>query len=686
MKNFLYSFLFIFPGFFLPKYSLSQFAHIDTNQIQSLIDSCANVQSYKEALNCYNNGLLYISQFILAVKEKKEKKFLQESEITIYRKIGNIYRDELSALPKALEYYQKSLKKAEEINFKKGIAVAQFSIGNVYQDLSDNGKALDYFQKGLKMFEVIGDKKGIGLCLTGIGLVLNEQSQYKKALEYFNKSKKMFEDIKDENNISTTLINIAYSHEQLNDNASALADYQKSLELCKQIGDSAGIGVSLAGIGNVYQRTDIKKAEQYYSQALQIAKQFQDLTNEKENLNALKEVYRKQKKYKEALDLYDNYISVRDSISSQQNNKEIAKMEMQSDFEKKEAVAKAEHEKQIAIEEEKNKKQRVIIFSVVIGLLLVVIFSIFILNRWRVTQRQKKIIEIQKEEVDKQRELADSRRIIAEEQKYVIETQKTEVEKQKKLVEDHQKEIIDSITYAKRLQEAILPPLDFVKKHLPDSFILYKPKDIVAGDFYWMEELDNTIFIAAADCTGHGVPGAMVSVVCCNAINRTVKEFGLRETGKILDKVTELVLETFEKSGEDVKDGMDISLMAIHKTNKQINWSGANNPLLYFSNGEAIEIAADKQPVGKHDNRKPFTTNTISYLPDTTFYLFTDGYADQFGGPKGKKFMYKKMQAKLLEVSNKPMNEQKKNLDETITEWKGSTEQVDDICIIGIKI
>jgi hypothetical protein len=206
-----------------------------------------------------------------------------------------------------------------------------------------------------------------------------------------------------------------------------------------------------------------------------------------------------------------------------------------------------------------------------------------------------------------------------------------------------------------------------------------------------------TIFIAAADCTGHGVPGAMVSVVCSNALNRAVKEFELRNTGKILDKVTDLVLETFEKSASDVKDGMDISLLKIDFLQNQegnlipdcIEWSGANNPLWYSQNQEMQEITADKQPIGKNDNRKPFTTHYINCKPQNTeryFYLFTDGYADQFGGEKGKKFKYKPFKELLLSINKNPMEKQKTIISETIVNWKGDLEQVDDICVIGIKI
>ena len=278
-------------------------------------------------------------------------------------------------------------------------------------------------------------------------------------------------------------------------------------------------------------------------------------------------------------------------------------------------------------------------------------------------------------------------------QNEIIESQKSEVETQKHIVEEKQKEIIDSISYAKRLQEAILPPADFLSNHLENYFILYKPKDIVAGDFYWAENIklksnleQDLFFIAAADSTGHGVPGAMVSVVCSNALNRSVKEFNLTDTGKILDKTRQLVIETFEKSNSDVKDGMDISLLCINKSENKLFWSGANNPLWIIKQNKLIEIKPNKQPIGKSENPKPFITHELEYSSDTTFYLFTDGFADQFGGPKGKKFMYKQFENLLLSIAEKPMHEQKSILNDTFISWKNDLEQVDDVCVIGIKI
>jgi transcriptional regulator with GAF, ATPase, and Fis domain/serine phosphatase RsbU (regulator of sigma subunit) len=268
----------------------------------------------------------------------------------------------------------------------------------------------------------------------------------------------------------------------------------------------------------------------------------------------------------------------------------------------------------------------------------------------------------------------------------LIDTDITERRKAALEIEQKNKDITDSINYAKKIQQAILPSYEQFNSLFPNSFILFKPKDIVAGDFYWMQEINNMVFIAAADCTGHGVPGAMVSVVCSNALNRAVKEFHLTDTGKILDKVTDLIIETFEKSAADVKDGMDISLLAINKDTEQIQWSGAYNVLWYFQNKELHEITADKQPIGKSDYRKAFTTHKIDYKPSTTFYLFTDGYADQFGGAKGKKFKYKQLEEKLIANCEKELEVQKESLNTAFENWKGDLEQVDDVTIIGIRI
>lgn len=247
-------------------------------------------------------------------------------------------------------------------------------------------------------------------------------------------------------------------------------------------------------------------------------------------------------------------------------------------------------------------------------------------------------------------------------------------------------EIISSIEYAKRLQESILPNRQRRLRLFPESFVFNRPKDIVSGDFFWMEEMDDIVYVAVADCTGHGVPGAMVSIICMNALERAIKEFKLVQTGEILDKVSDLVVQTFIRSKKNVKDGMDISLLSINKKSRQIQWSGANNQLIYFIDNTLHTLKPDRQAVGFNVYRKVFTSHSIEYKDNTTFYLFTDGYLDQFGGVKDKKFTIKQFRLKLTQSVEKSPKSQKAALNRAFEDWKGKNEQVDDVCVLGLKI
>jgi len=288
-----------------------------------------------------------------------------------------------------------------------------------------------------------------------------------------------------------------------------------------------------------------------------------------------------------------------------------------------------------------------------------------------------------------------------------IISQKSKIEKQHSQLEESHKEIRDSIQYAQRIQAAILPTRHKVAEQLSDFFILYKPKDVVAGDFYWVENNENSVYIAAADCTGHGVPGAMVSVVCNNALNRSFREHGLIEPGEILDKTREIVIDEFSSHQEqhfgasvddkgldenipanldfpEVKDGMDISLCSI--SGNELKYAGAYNPLWIIRNGELIEFKADKQPIGKFDHTDPYKTSSFTLEKKDSIYMFSDGYADQFGGEKGKKFKTKKFIELLISIQDKTMDEQGQILDDAFEEWKGTLEQIDDVCVIGVRI
>ena len=602
----------------------------------------------------FEKALTYYFKSLKVNEEIKNKKGIS----ACYNNIGLVYNNQ-SKFPQALEYYLKSLKIKEEIGDKKGLGNVYTNIGGVYSAESNNEKALEYYFKALKIKQEVGNKLGIGSCYNNIGNVYIDEHNYPKALEYVLKAVKIRTEINDKRGLASSYAVIGIIYKDQAKYAEAMEYYLKSVPILKQVGDIQFLGNCYAEIGKLYNKfSDYKRALTYCDSALQMSKRVKDISMERRAYQSLAEIFADAKQYKEAYEYHVKYKALTDSIYNVENSKQLGDLKTKFEVEKKEAELKLKSEADEIVNAEEKKRQLFIIYSVGSLLVVVFVFSVFLFRRFKITQKQKHIIGLQKDEVTRQ----------------------------KHIVEEHQKEIIDSITYAKRLQRAILPANAEINKYLSNNFIYYQPKDIVAGDFYWMEHFNGITFIAAADSTGHGVPGAMVSVVCSNALNRAVKEFGLRDTGKILDKTRELVLETFEKSGEEIKDGMDISLLAIDKNKQQINWSGANNQLWYIADNTLIEIKADKQPIGQTDKPTPFTTNTINLKEGNIFYLMTDGYPDQFGGEKGKKFKYKQLEELLLINSGASLKEQKNILVKSFDSWKGNLEQVDDVTIIGIMV
>jgi serine phosphatase RsbU (regulator of sigma subunit) len=260
------------------------------------------------------------------------------------------------------------------------------------------------------------------------------------------------------------------------------------------------------------------------------------------------------------------------------------------------------------------------------------------------------------------------------------------VAEQKAMLEHQNKEVTDSINYAQRIQKAILPSHRLIESYLPKSLVVYLPKDIVSGDFYWVEKKGNKVFFAVADCTGHGVPGAMMSVIGQNALNRVINEFGITRPSEILDKLSQLVEESFSKSGSDVRDGMDICLCALDITLKKLEYAGANNAVYIISKDALKELKANKQPIGRFESRIPFNNHELDLNEGDMVYLFSDGIADQFGGPEGKKYKYKRVKELLLQNYNKSHSEQKNIIITEFVRWKGKNEQIDDVCLMGVKI
>jgi serine phosphatase RsbU (regulator of sigma subunit) len=619
--------------------------------LNTLGASCSLKGDYTKALN-----------YFLKCLEIKQELRDKQGVGGVYNSIGNVYRNQ-SNYTKALQYYFKSLKIAEDLNAKQDLSITLGNIGAVYTDQSDFKLALKYYYKDLKISKELGDKFSISISLSNIGAVYDYQKNYEKALKYYLWSLRLSEVIGDKQGIGITFGNIGNVYSALGNHTKGLKYYNKSLEIYEEIGDKQGIGISLGSIGAAYTKQGrYREAENNLKKALKICQEIGAQNFEKDYHSYLATLYEKTNRPALALVHYKSFIALKDSIFSKDNARQLLRTELDHEFEKKRAVSNAEHkkeiEKQSALAKEKSRRQKMILSIVTAGLVLVLIFLIFIYRS------------------NKQKQKANQ----------IITHQKNEVEKQKHLVEEKNREILDSITYAKRIQSAILPQPKLVKEFLEDSFVLYKPKDIVAGDFYWLEVVGDTVLFAAADCTGHGVPGAMVSVVCNNGLNRAVREHKLTEPDQILNKTREMVVEEFEKSDEEVKDGMDISLCALNTKTNTLKWAGANNPLWILRKGEILEFKPDKQPIGKYADPKPFTLHELTLEKGDSIYIFTDGFQDQFGGPKEKKFRAAQMKELFLSLTEKSMEELRKIIDKAFENWKGSLEQIDDVCVIGVRI
>ncbi|MFT5778339.1 MAG: serine phosphatase RsbU (regulator of sigma subunit) [Crocinitomicaceae bacterium] len=274
-----------------------------------------------------------------------------------------------------------------------------------------------------------------------------------------------------------------------------------------------------------------------------------------------------------------------------------------------------------------------------------------------------------------------ARKILREE-----DAQKKLLLEQKLMIEEKNKSISDSIDYALKIQSSLLPSDGSFDSNFNDYFIFYRPKDVVSGDFYWLEKLGDDVFIAVADCTGHGVPGAMVSVICSNALNRVVKELQLRDPGDILDRVADIVCDRFTQGNQKMSDGMDISFCRINLETLELEYSGANNPIYILSKDDFQIFPSSRQPIGVYHERKKFEKISRQLSSGDEIFLFSDGFADQFGGEGGKKFKYKPFKDLIATLSGKPMKEQHDLLGAAFDNWKMDHEQVDDVCVVGIRI
>ncbi len=529
--------------------------------------------------------------------------------------------------------------------------------------------SLQYIEEALDLAESVNDSSEIGHWYNSLGNANIQLGNYELAMDAERKSLAYYTALGVEKEQTYALSTIGEIHFINGELDSAEFYLQKALKI--KIEQSMNTGWLKSKIGK------LRLAQNKPGEALKTCLEgYEELLNKNSNraiiynCECMYESYSKIGDYKNAYLWLLRYLELKSETESDDKKNDLARLNYEMKY-KQQAIAdsvayikeKEINEATINLQNEKIAHEASVRTYLYIGLGIVLLFSIFLFNRFQVIRKQKLLIAKKKEEADEFSRLSEHHRLIAEEKNT---------------------ELIDSINYAKRIQAAILPPATYVNEALGENFVIYQPKDIVAGDFYWVKQNHGKTYFAAADCTGHGVPGAMVSVICNNALNRSLTEFELSEPGEILNKTRELITAELTKGENEVADGMDIALCSID--NLELKYAGAHNPLWLARNNEMLVTKADKQPVGKFFKSTPFKTHTLELQKGDLIYLFSDGFQDQFGGEKGKKFKAKALMKLLLESHTKPLKEQENILTTAFNNWKGNLEQLDDVCMIGVKV
>lgn len=575
--------------------------------------------------------------------------------------------------PSALEIYQEALAVAEKIDAKSTKGNILNNIGNIQDELKNYPLALAYLQQALNIRSELGDERYINSTRENMATVYSKTGDYQRALELFREIQVFKESKDDKKGMSITLMNIGYAYERLGKFQNALDYYSQSLRLLYQLDDSQNIVVCLNNIGDIYYALGkYNQAIDSSKKSLEIAKKLNSKTGVKSSALSLTKSYVEKQNFKEAYFNHVLYTQVKDSLFNEESAKILQEMETKYQTEKKQQ----EIEKQkltIDKQDAQARTERIMRFAMLGGLVLVILIALQVFRGYKQKKKANELLSAKNQEI--------------EDKNLHLNQANVEITEQKAEIEEKNLNIMDSIRYAKRIQQTILPRDQFVEKLLPQSFILYKPKDIVSGDFYWVENVAQKVYVSAVDCTGHGVPGAFVSIVGYNSLNRTVMEFKLEKPGEILNKLNDLVVDTFVRhSDSDVKDGMDMSLICYDLKTKELQFAGAQNPLYIVNNDGIEEIVANKQPIGSSLEPKHFDNHEVFTKEGDMIYLFSDGYIDQFGGPKGKKFMRKRFKELLSTIHKMDVKTQKLHLDNTIIDWMGAEEQLDDILVIGIRV
>jgi serine phosphatase RsbU (regulator of sigma subunit)/Tfp pilus assembly protein PilF len=605
-----------------------------------------------------------------------------------------------------LKYSEQAIKLAEKL--KKNPAQPTVLKGTVYLYSGKLAEALECFVKAANYYKADHNNIGIGIAYIDISEVYNQQENTDNAKYYLKNAIDILKKEKDSISLAAAYHDLGYVNYRIGQFDTALILYLKTSEIYRKLGHTTEYAVCLGNSGLVYSRqSDYQKAEEYLLRAIEIltkqgeqgderavteymieyagilqqkgeikkaivsaAISFEKATKnnllefERDAAYRLAKLYQVSGKYDSAYHYQSLYINANDSIKSVKNIQKMADLRTEFEVAKKQA------------EVDTLRKNKLIQLIVILGLVLILLlaFGLILLYYYSLKRSQKLTAAL------------DERRILLESQSLVLKEQREELMLQKE-------EIISSINYAKRIQSAILPPEVYINELLNENFILYLPKDIISGDFYWIKQVKDFIILTSADCTGHGVPAAFMSMLGISCLNEIVQSRELTNANQILNDLRKEIKHSLRQTGkkEEMRDGMDIALCVIDRKNNIMQYSGAHNPLYIISdnngNSEIREIKADPMPVGIHFlGDKSFTNHEVQLEIGDTFYIFSDGFMDQIGGENDHRFSSDRFKKLLLEIYDQPLYEQKEILEKTLKDWMGTQSQTDDILVIGVRV
>jgi serine phosphatase RsbU (regulator of sigma subunit)/Tfp pilus assembly protein PilF len=646
LKRLAHIFLFIFIHSLLIGESLDSLKAVQYKQTDTvLFKTLLRIGNGLYNLGQLDSASVYFSKGYKLSQQAKNDKFICDFLLRL-----GLAEREKGVYNKSSEYYYLALEIADKYDYKKQKASIFNGIAILASIQGEYDKAIEFYTKGLEIYKSLDNLGGQGSVYNNIGLIYLDQKKNSTALKYFFKALEINTKLEDDFGMAVNCENIGLIYHELNDYPTAYIYYGKALKIWYKRNDDYSKAINLG-----YNANTLLKEKKWYQaidtlqKALDLSNKINSVSSQKDMAFYLSTAYEGANDPTNALKYYKLGKSLIDSIQNEEKTKEITEIQLNYAFNKIKVQDSIKHQMEVQVKEnqlkaEKNYKYIISIVLVVISILLFFVFKNY-------------------------KEKTKANNIITE---------------QKNLVEQKQQEILDSMIYARRIQTALLANKEFIDTNLHEHFILMKPKDIVSGDFYWSVKKDDKFYLAACDSTGHGVPGAFMSLLNMGFLNEALIEKQIKQPNEIFNYVRERLINSIGDEGQ--QDGFDGVLLCIDLNTKQITYSASNKSPIVVSRSGITILHSDKMPVGKGIRETPFNLYQLDLHPDDTLYLYTDGYADQFGGPKGKKFMYKQLNQLLVNISEKPMHEQRELLNNRFEEWKGDLEQVDDVLVVGIKI